>query len=70
MVKLNSGVDYRGTKRFANNKDCTQTGEENELSSSYKKKDRSFVRSFVRSFLRVCVCDARVRFLLSLVHGR
>ena len=44
VVKLNSGVDYRGTKRFANNKDCTQTGEENELSSSYiKKNERHFV---------------------------
>ena len=57
VVKLNSGVDYRGTKRFANNKDCTQTGEENELSSLKKK--------IVRSFVLACVTHACVFSCLS-----
>ena len=73
VVKLNSGVDYRGTKRFANNKDCTQTGEENELSSLKKKIVRSFVLACVTHacvFSCLSCMDADTTALIFFYHDR
>ncbi len=77
VVKLNSGVDYRGTKRFANNKDFTQLwARKLRLSSSYIKKDRSFVRVVCACVTHACVfsclscMDADTTALLFFHHDR
>jgi len=78
VVKLNSGVDYRGTKRFANNKDFTQRARKMRLSSSYSyiKKDRSFVRVVCACVTHACVfsclscMDADTTALIFFYHDR
>ena len=77
VVKLNSGVDYRGTKRFANNKDFTQLwARKLRLSSSYIKKDRSFVRVVCACVTHACVfsclscMDADTTALIFFHHDR
>ena len=77
VVKLNSGVDYRGTKRFANNKELTQRWAwKLRLSSSYIKKDRSFVRVVCACVTHACVfsclscMDADTTALIFFHHDR